>query len=500
MATKKPLPEDYGLSGDIQKMERELEAKSASEDRKRIGKYLLLNLLISGALIAAGWNQNSNSLGVAAVIGMSSICIIGFFQLLAFLFADGKTFLQSDKTYQTIQQYKRDLGQYYHYRNLAKLSYWDSLDGHQFEHAFADVCRQNGYSATVSKAGGDGGVDLILKKDGRVIVVQCKAHKKKIGPAPVRDLYGVMASNGYKEGWVVSKNGFSDNAVSFARGKPIRLIDIQDVIMLAGKSFYDRYGLDDEDEQKPSPKEKPAKNVIETAKVEQIRTTSEVQTAEVESISVENVSQNRDRYSTQKAELKNDEVKKQATKSASEQKPIPLDEAAYLKARSNYKRIILKCLVLCAVCGVLVLCCYKANIAWAGIAIIPGILAIPFSLFTVWVSKPGKDNPSSYKDEKEWLLQNDERYMSNSTEAVNSKKALDEKAYIEARNKVIKKLLIATSVLVALCFIIQLGSNTGKWYFVAAYLPAVWCFVYIVLLFFSWPERDKPSSYKDEKK
>lgn len=244
MKGKKPKPEDYGLSGDVKALEQEIENKSVSEHRKRNLKYLLINILVNGTLMSIGASlSNGPDVSPLFLIGMIGGGVIGFFQLLTIWLADGKAYLQSNELYQNIQKYNTDLAKYEYDKALMKANYWDSLNGHQFEHAFADACRLRGYSATVSKSGGDGGIDIMLRRNGYDIAVQCKAHQKKIGPAPVRDLYGVMMARGIIEGWLVSKSGFSDNAKDFAKGKNIKLLDLNDVIQFAGEGFYNRYGI-----------------------------------------------------------------------------------------------------------------------------------------------------------------------------------------------------------------------------------------------------------------
>ena len=49
--------------------------------------------------------------------------------------------------------------------NWQQRAWWWTLDGWQFEHEVARVFRLNGYKASVTKGSGDGGVDIILKKD-----------------------------------------------------------------------------------------------------------------------------------------------------------------------------------------------------------------------------------------------------------------------------------------------------------------------------------------------
>jgi restriction system protein len=74
--------------------------------------------------------------------------------------------------------------------------------------------------------GADGGVDLILKKNGEHLLVQCKNWRvDKVGVKVVRELYGVVAAEGATGGVVICSGAFNQEALDFARGKPMELIE-----------------------------------------------------------------------------------------------------------------------------------------------------------------------------------------------------------------------------------------------------------------------------------
>jgi restriction system protein len=85
----------------------------------------------------------------------------------------------------------------------------DALDGmswQEFEMLVGEAFRQNGYQVVENGGGGaDGGVDLVLRKDGEKFLVQCKQWKAySVGVAIIRELYGVMAAKGATGGFVVT--------------------------------------------------------------------------------------------------------------------------------------------------------------------------------------------------------------------------------------------------------------------------------------------------------
>jgi restriction system protein len=97
----------------------------------------------------------------------------------------------------------------------------------EFEMLVGETFRRKGYTVSETGGGGaDGGVDLVLRKDGEKLLVQCKQWKAyKVGVTTIRELYGVMAAAGAAGGFVVTSGVFTQEAKSFAEGRNITLID-----------------------------------------------------------------------------------------------------------------------------------------------------------------------------------------------------------------------------------------------------------------------------------
>ena len=76
------------------------------------------------------------------------------------------------------------------------------------------------------RGGADGGVDLVLRKGREKFLVQCKQWRAfKVGVAVVRELYGVMAAKGAAGGFVVTSGSFTEEAIEFASGRNVTLVD-----------------------------------------------------------------------------------------------------------------------------------------------------------------------------------------------------------------------------------------------------------------------------------
>ena len=96
-----------------------------------------------------------------------------------------------------------------------------------FETLVQDAFELRGYAVRrLGGAGPDGGIDLVLERDGEKTLVQCKQWRAffKVGVAVVRELYGVMAAKGIAAGIVVTSGTFTQDAIEFASGRSIRLI------------------------------------------------------------------------------------------------------------------------------------------------------------------------------------------------------------------------------------------------------------------------------------
>lgn len=105
----------------------------------------------------------------------------------------------------------------------------NAMSGKQFVTRVGQGFRRKGYSVREAVGGeSDGGVDLVLKKDGAAFLVQCKQWRApRVGVNIVRELHGVMAAQGAVGGFVVTSGVFTDEAAAFARDRDIELMDGQ---------------------------------------------------------------------------------------------------------------------------------------------------------------------------------------------------------------------------------------------------------------------------------
>ena len=118
--------------------------------------------------------------------------------------------------------------------DVAQSKATDALDGmswHEFEVLVGEGFRLQGYQVVETGGGGaDGGIDLVLTKPGKnggeKFLVQCKQWRAfTVGVDVVRELYGVMAARGATGGFVVTSGRFTNEAISFASGRNVNLVD-----------------------------------------------------------------------------------------------------------------------------------------------------------------------------------------------------------------------------------------------------------------------------------
>lgn len=101
------------------------------------------------------------------------------------------------------------------------------LSWQEFEWLVGEAYRRQGFLVEETGGGGaDGGVDLRLRRRDEFVLVQCKQWKSwKVGVKVVRELFGVMTAERATSAVVVTCGRFTQDALRFADGKPLALIN-----------------------------------------------------------------------------------------------------------------------------------------------------------------------------------------------------------------------------------------------------------------------------------
>ncbi len=102
----------------------------------------------------------------------------------------------------------------------------NDMSWQEFELLVGGHFRRQSYRVEETAGGADGGIDLVVVKNGEKYLVQCKQWKAyKVGVKIVRELLGVMVGVGAAGGFVVTSGEFTRDAISFALANNIELLD-----------------------------------------------------------------------------------------------------------------------------------------------------------------------------------------------------------------------------------------------------------------------------------
>lgn len=115
----------------------------------------------------------------------------------------------------------------------------DSIRGlswKEFEELLAEAYRRQGFSVQENASrGSDGGIDLRIQRSSTLYLVQCKQWRSsKVGVNVVREMFGILVAKGAAGAVIVTSGSFTQEARAFARGKPLNLIEGNQLAELIG--------------------------------------------------------------------------------------------------------------------------------------------------------------------------------------------------------------------------------------------------------------------------
>lgn len=110
------------------------------------------------------------------------------------------------------------------------------LSWRRFEELAGEAYRRQGYRVVENdSAGADGGVDLVISRDGKRYLVQCKQWRsQKVGVKVVREMLGLVSAEQAAGGIVITSGQVTRDAIEFAKGKALELIDGENLVALIG--------------------------------------------------------------------------------------------------------------------------------------------------------------------------------------------------------------------------------------------------------------------------
>ena len=123
-------------------------------------------------------------------------------------------------------------------RQRKREGYWMSLSGIEFERELGTLYGNLGYSVESTPRSGDQGIDLILRKNGKKTIVQCKRYKDPAGPAVARELLGSLVASSADNAILACTGGFTQGVKEFVRGKPIALLSTAELAKMGESIQY----------------------------------------------------------------------------------------------------------------------------------------------------------------------------------------------------------------------------------------------------------------------
>ncbi len=98
------------------------------------------------------------------------------------------------------------------------------MDPVDYEHHCAILLRRSGWDAQVTAASGDQGADVLARRDGATLVVQCKLYRGAVGNAAVQQVSAARLHHRARFAAVVSNARYTAAAMALARTNRVHLL------------------------------------------------------------------------------------------------------------------------------------------------------------------------------------------------------------------------------------------------------------------------------------
>jgi restriction system protein len=220
------------------------------DDWRAYFRYQLLIIACLGFII--GWlyefeRRPFGNMGIwDSILGLVGITVSALLYALAALFVGflissiGSWLIEAVMMlawpdYRRVWQYDSATRAFEEWLERCRIQFWLSLSEHQFECELARLYKKQGYQVLVTGQSGDRGVDIWLYRGDETVIVQCKAHKKPVGPAVIRELIGTLQDSKATSAILASLSGFTKGVAEYTEMRAISLISLEGILEMQRK-------------------------------------------------------------------------------------------------------------------------------------------------------------------------------------------------------------------------------------------------------------------------
>jgi len=242
-APRQPVPADFGIAEKDLNHLPKLVFGLPVDNVFGLGLFIATTILIAviplNLLVRGDWSHGNSAILLIAVpfLMLGAAFTAPCFRVLGVIekqirSAISPTFRRASQYRSAMDGYRTNVAEYEHWIAAQEEAYWRGLSGVAFENELARLFRGLGYQVSETPRTGDGGIDLILHKDNRVTVVQCKAHDKKIPIGVARELIASMQDFNAHDAIIACLEGVTSPVQRYIATKPIRVIDVREILSL----------------------------------------------------------------------------------------------------------------------------------------------------------------------------------------------------------------------------------------------------------------------------
>lgn len=102
-------------------------------------------------------------------------------------------------------------------------------DGHAFEQWVAGRLEMHGWRADVTAGSGDQGIDIIARRDGRKVGIQCKRYDGAVGNKAVQEAFSGRAFHRVDVAVVITTGHYTQSARALSRRTGVHLLHVKDI-------------------------------------------------------------------------------------------------------------------------------------------------------------------------------------------------------------------------------------------------------------------------------